>query len=184
MTGFTIILLALGLAMDAFAVSLSNGMCYSNYTKKYIYICAFSFGIFQGLMPILGFYTAIFFKELIVAVDHWIALVLLGYLGIKMIRESFDKCKNSHFITTYSIKICIIQSIATSIDALAVGISFAALNIDIYSGSLVILIITTICCIIGGFLGKRFYKLSKYSTVIGGLILIFIGVKIFIEHTS
>ncbi len=178
-----IIIIGIGLSMDAVCVCLSNGICMENLRKKHIFANALMFGFFQGLMPIIGYFTG----ELVIGIFSDYSNILVAaiflFLGGKMLFDAFfSKDEDENKVLTP--RLLLIQAIATSIDALAVGISFAALNIDIYSGSLVILIITTICCIIGGFLGKRFYKLSKYSTVIGGLILIFIGVKIFIEHTS
>ncbi len=180
---FTIICLAIGLAMDAFAVSVSNGISYKNYTKNNIILTAFSFGFFQGLMPILGFFTGVLLEEWITAVDHWIALLFLGFLGIKMIYDSFHQESEHCSLNAFSYKTLLLQSFATSIDALAVGISFAALDVNIYLGSSIIFIITFIFCLWGGSLGKRFKNsLSNYATLFGGSILVLIGLRIFIEH--
>ena len=188
MESLTLFLIALGLSMDAFAVSVSNGLCFKNFKKSQAFISSISFGIFQGLMPTIGFFAGTLFFDVISKLDHWIALILLGYIGTNMIIDSIKELKLKNAISEdskeYTLKTLFLQSIATSIDALAVGISFAALNINILTAALFICIVTFVCCIIGSLIGKKFgHLLQEKAKIFGGIILIFIGLKIFIEHT-
>lgn len=183
----TLILTALGLSMDACAVSISNGMCCYNYNKKQILWTAFAFGFFQAFMPVLGFTVGQTFSELISFLDHWIALVLLSLIGGKMIVEAFKElkypevCLVSEKNLTY--KLLIAQAVATSIDALAVGIGFAVMKVNILSAALSIGIITFTCSVAGSLLGKKCGQLFKQKAeILGGSILVFIGLKIFLEH--
>lgn len=186
---FTLFLIALGLSMDAFAVSVSNGMCFKNFKKSQAFVSSFAFGIFQGLMPLIGYFAGSLFFNTISKLDHWIALILLSYIGINMIldaiKELKNKCENrKNDLNDYTIKTLLLQGIATSIDALAVGISFAALNINILTATMFICGVTFICCLIGSVIGKKFgHLLQEKAKIFGGIILIFIGLKIFIEHT-
>lgn len=183
----TQILLAFCLATDAFAVSLTNGMCSSKITKKNVLDTAFTFGAFQGLMPILGYILGNSFTEIISRYQHYVALFLLGAIGLNMIAEAIkehkhpeDACTSKNMFSTGNL---IIQGIATSIDALAVGVSLAALNVYIPSTALLIGIITFLCCGFGVYIGRKFGVLlgirAKFG---GGILLILIGVKIFIEN--
>lgn len=179
----TLVLLALGLSMDACAVSITNGMVYGNYSKKDMVLAAIAFGFFQGVMPLIGFIAGTQFSSFIQDVDHWIALILLVYIGGKMIwdalhdEEACDGCK------TFKVRDLLFQGIATSIDALAVGISFSLFDINILSASLLIGVTTFCCSLIGALLGKKIGKIIKTKSLfIGGMILIGIGLKIFIEH--
>ena len=188
METLTLFLIALGLSMDAFAVSVSNGLCFKNFKKSQAFISSISFGIFQGLMPTIGFFAGTLFFDVISKLDHWIALILLGYIGTNMIIDSIKELKLKNAISEdskeYTLKTLFLQSIATSIDALAVGISFAALNINILTAALFICIVTFVCCIIGSLIGKKFgHLLQEKAKIFGGIILIFIGLKIFVEHT-
>lgn len=181
----TLILLGIGLSMDAFAVSITNGMVYANYTKKNVFEAALAFGIFQGLMPIIGYFSGKTFASVIQSADHWIALILLGYIGGKMI---YDAIHDNGFecigCKIFSIKELIIQAIATSIDALAVGISFSLFDINIFSSASIICVITFVFCIIGAIIGRKVGEVIKSKSLFfGGLILIGIGLKIFIEHS-
>lgn len=184
----TLFLLAVGLSMDAFAVSVSNGMSYAHYHRKQVVIAAAAFGVFQGLMPALGYAGGKAFAQVISAVDHWLALILLGFIGGKMIKESIQELKNpsGEAVDTermFTFRLLIMQAIATSIDALAVGISLAALNVNIITAAAFITAVTTVFCLFGGALGKKFGELlSTKATLAGGLILVGIGLKIFIEH--
>ena len=180
----TLVLLAFGLSMDAFAVSICNCLAYQKYHRKEIIVSAIFYGIFQGLMPMIGFILGNQFLGIISIIDHWVALILLSIIGGKMIIESFSATKDEEMNQgTIAMKTLIIQSIATSIDALAVGISMAALQVDIVFACASIAGITFINCCIGGFLGKRFGKiLGDRAQLIGGIILILIGLNIFIEH--
>ena len=184
----TLFLLAVGLSMDAFAVSISNGMSYAHYHKKQVITAALAFGIFQGLMPTLGYIGGRAFADLITAVDHWLALILLGFIGGKMVLESIEELRNpsdepKETGKVFTNKLLLMQAIATSIDALAVGISLAALNVNIFYAAGFITVVTTVFCLFGGALGKKFGELlSTKATLAGGLILVAIGLKIFIEH--
>ncbi|WP_326908593.1 manganese efflux pump MntP [Sedimentibacter sp. MB31-C6] len=184
----TLLFTSLGLSMDACAVSITNGMCYNNIQKKQVLVTAFIFGFFQALMPIIGYQIGSTFSDFITFLDHWIALILLGIIGGKMICEAIkelkypEACLTSTKILTF--KTLILQAIATSIDALAVGISFSIMKVDIIIAALSIGIITFFNSVIGSNLGKRFgEKFKQKAEILGGTILIIIGVKIFLEHT-
>ena len=194
--GFAAILFtAFALSMDAFAVSVTKGMTLKNITKGLSFKIALAFGLFQGGMPLLGWILGISFESYIKSIDHWIALILLSFLGFKMIQE-FAKSRKEEKETslecgvtveesTISNKELIMLSIATSIDALAVGISFAFLSVDIVSASLTICIITFIMCLIGVILGNKIGDIfNGYAELVGGVILILIGINIFNEHTQ
>lgn len=187
MGSITLFFTSLGLSMDACAVSISNGMCYGNIHKKQILTTALAFGFFQAFMPVLGFFIGSSFSEAISSIDHWIALLLLSFIGIKMISDAINElrypeaclvsCKN------LNTKTLIVQAIATSIDALAVGVGLAVIKVDIFRAAFSIGIITFINSIIGSYLGKKFGEMFKQKAeILGGLILIGIGIKIFIEH--
>jgi len=181
-----ILLTGLALSMDAFTVAVSKGMGIRQMKPSLGIKIALSFGIFQGVMPLIGYFLGISFEKYIVAVDHWVALALLSYLGFNMIKGFFDKDEEkevcSQILTN---KELLVLSIATSIDALAVGISFAFTDINIYFICLSITLITFIMCLIGVFLGKKIGDVfSAYAELFGGVILIFIGLSIFNEHTG
>lgn len=197
----TIILTGFALAMDAFAVSVTKGMTLKNLTKKMAIKIALFFGVFQAAMPLIGWLLGISFQSYIQAIDHWIALILLSILGGKMIYEFYENRKEgkneavNEASTTLedegirseelSNKELTTLAIATSIDALAVGISFAFLNVNIVSSSTIIGIITFIVCFIGVIAGKKIGGLFKdYAELVGGIILILIGINIFNEHTG
>ncbi|NLJ57467.1 MAG: manganese efflux pump [Tissierellia bacterium] len=186
MGSVTLFFTSLGLSMDACAVSISNGMCFDNIHRKQIISTAAAFGFFQAFMPILGYLIGSTFSELVTVIDHWIALILLSFIGGQMIFQgirknsevSSDSCKN------LTPKTLLLQAIATSIDALAVGIGFAVMKVNIFNAALYIGIITFINSIVGSHLGRRFGQMFKQKAeIIGGIILITIGIKIFIEHT-
>ncbi len=182
----TLLLLGVGLSMDAFAVSISNGMCYTNFDKKHALITSLSFGVFQALMPIIGFFAGNLFSTAIQAADHWIALILLSFIGGKMLVDAIGEIRHPEECVCsrpIDFKTILLQAIATSIDALAVGVSLALIQVNIVSASSAIGLITFICCMIGTFIGKKFGSLLKEKAeIFGGLILIGIGIKIFVEH--
>jgi putative Mn2+ efflux pump MntP len=183
----TLILLALGLSADAFAVAVTNGMCSSKITKRHAFYTAITFGFFQALMPVLGFTLGRTFSDIVSRYQHWIALFLLGAIGINMLAEASKEWRNPEdACTTKSIftpKNLIMQGIATSIDALAAGVSIAVLNINIFSAALTIGLITFLCCLVGVYIGKKFGSLlGLRARLIGGLVLISIGLKIFIQN--
>ena len=193
MSFVTIFITAIALAMDAFAVSVSKGMTLRNLSKKICVKIALAFGIFQGIMPFLGWLLGMSFESYIKSLDHWIALGLLGFLGVRMIMEFIVSRKEGDLdleagITSeeeLSNKELFMLSIATSIDALAVGISFAFLNVNIIVASLTICTITFLICLVGVYLGKKIGDVfSSYAELLGGIVLIIIGINIFNEHTG
>lgn len=181
----SIVLTGIGLAMDASAVSIAKGMTLSkDALLKYARKLALAFGIFQGLMPLIGYFAGSHFTNMISSIDHWIAFILLSLIGLNMLKESFETKKNTETDIKYiSYKTIFLLAIATSIDALAVGVSFAFLNVNIYVASTIITIITFIlsyfCVLIGKKLGSIF---EKYAERFGGFLLIGLGLKILIEH--
>ena len=203
MSIITIILTAFALAMDAFAVSITKGMTLKKLTKGTAIKIALFFGVFQAAMPLIGWILGISFQSYIKAIDHWIALILLSILGGKMIYEFYEGRKEKKLeedaenevsstlesegnkIYEISNKELTTLAIATSIDALAIGISFAFLNVNIISSSLIIGIITFILCFIGVIAGRKVGGVFKdYAELIGRVILILIGINIFNEHTG
>ena len=180
-----ILLIAVSLSMDAFAVSVSNGLSIKGIRKSEILLEALFFGGFQFLMPVLGFLLGFSVKGYIEAFDHWIAFALLAVIGFNMVRESMgdeEDEDNSQRQALTPTKL-LFQAIATSIDALAVGVSFAVLNVNILSASAVIGVVCFIISVFGSIIGKNAGKmLKKRAEMAGGIILILIGVKILAEH--
>ena len=186
MDSIEIWLLAISLAMDCFTVSLTSGIILKKIEWKVLLKMAFFFGLFQAAMPFFGWLCIIFFNESVKAYDHWIAFGLLSYIGIHMIKEYFDKEKTCTFDPT-RLKVILMLAVATSIDALAVGISFAVTGFNTVSSLIFPLIaigITSfVLSIAGGMIGACFGKRYHfYSELFGGIILIGIGIKILIEH--
>ena len=176
-----ILLTSFALSMDAFAVSLSKGMNLKNFDLKTSLKISFMFGLFQGIMPLIGWILGISFATYIKSIDHWIALILLCFIGIQMI---FDKDDDNRSASVTN-KDVFILAIATSIDALAVGVSFAFLNIPIIPVITSIGIITFIVCFIGVCIGSKIGSyLGKLAQLVGGVLLILIGFNIFNEHTN
>lgn len=177
-------ILAVGLSMDAFAVSICKGLSMQKVTiKKYLTIGLY-FGIFQAGMPILGYALGVQFKDYITSIDHWIAFILLAVIGINMIREAMNKeedtCNDS-----LDTKTMLLLAIATSIDALAVGITFAFLSVDIVPAVSFIGITTFSLSMIGVKIGHIFgEKFKAKAELAGGLILILMGLKILFEHLN
>ena len=183
---FSVILTGFALSMDAFAVSVTKGITLKKVDLSIGIKIAFFFGLFQAVMPLIGWLFGMNFEVYIRSIDHWIAVILLSFLGIKMIIETInsedDNKTNSVYLDN---KELIILSIATSIDALAVGVTFAFLNIDIIPICISIGVITFIVCFIGVIIGKKIGSILKDSAqIIGGIILILIGLNIFNEHTQ
>lgn len=183
----TLICIALGLAADAFAVSVTNGMCSRKVTRRNAFLTGIFFGFFQALMPVLGFFLGRSFSLFIHRFQHWVALFLLGAIGLNMLVEAARDHKNMVVIQSstnlFTLKNLSLQGIATSIDALAAGVSFAVMQINIYIASILIGIITFYCCFFGVCIGKLFGELlGMRARFLGGLILITTGIKIFIEH--
>ena len=185
----TVLILAIGLAMDAFAVSISNALCYQNMNRKWALLTAGAFGLFQGIMPVIGWLAGIAFTKYIESIDHYVALFLLGFIGVKMIVEAIKELRHPDVCDVtkrLNLKLLGLQAVATSIDALAVGISFAAIHggLNIFASAGIICSVTFLCSLIGVFIGKKFGGLlGQKAEIFGGLILVLIGVKIFLEHT-
>lgn len=176
-----LVLIAVGLAMDAFAVSVCKGLSMSKMEWKKAVIIGLYFGGFQALMPLIGYVLGVGFEDKIKSLDHWIAFVLLVFIGMNMIKEAFEIKEESN--DKIDFKTMIILGIATSIDALAVGVTFAFLNVNIMLAISLIGIITFIISMIGVKIGNVFG--DKYETkaeLAGGFILIFLGAKILLEH--
>jgi putative Mn2+ efflux pump MntP len=176
------ILIALGLAMDSFSVSITRG--FTN-TKSNMFIEAlktgFFFGLFQGIMPIIGWLAGLSVIDLISGFDHWIAFGLLIFIGVRMVYESI--CKESkQVVSSSNLKILIMLSIATSIDALAVGLSLSFLETSIITPAIIIGIITFFLSFLGVYAGKKFGSYFEKIGVLGGIILIVIAIRILIEH--
>lgn len=184
MSLWEIVFLAVGLSADAAAVSISNTLCIGKVQPKHAFSMALSFGIFQGIMPLIGYYAATSFSYYIKSCDHWIAFILLGIIGGKMLYESIkDDGKQECSVFSLSFKLLMVQAVATSIDALAVGISLYAFSVNIFLSVAIISLVTFLCCLIAVAIAKRFGTLlGKRAGIAGGIILIFIGVKIFVEH--
>lgn len=182
MSFITVLLIALGLSMDSLAVSLSGGMCLHSFCWRKSLKMAFVMGGFQGGMTWLGWLLGSRFSTYITSFDHWIAFVLLGYLGGKMIYESFQKKETS--VISFSFKMLLTLGIATSIDALAVGISMAFLQTDIWYPAGIIALTTFLLSFCGVVCGFRFGQIKGLKVeLLGGIILVAIGIKILIEHT-
>ncbi len=179
-----LILLAIGLSMDASAVSISNSLCINKIKLHHILKMALIFALFQGLMPLIGYFTASRFETVINRFDHWIAFILLAVIGGKMLHEAIKaELEQECSLFSLTFKLLLVQGVATSIDALAVGVSLSALKVNIFYSITIISLITFICCTLAILLAKRFGNLlGKRAGIAGGLILISIGVKIFIEH--
>ena len=186
-----LLLLAIGLAMDAFAVSIGNGLSMKKQNPKAALAIAFSFGLFQALMPTIGYFLGSAFEDIIRQFDHFIALIFLGFIGGKMIFDGIkeltaDKKGEAEEISEFKLTFgkLLIQAVATSIDALIVGVSFAALpDVNIWTAVLLIGVVTFAISLIGVFSGKKFGQLlGSKAEIFGGLILAGIGLKVFIEH--
>jgi manganese efflux pump family protein len=185
MSILSLIAIAFALAMDAFAVALVTGLTLSALTGRHVFRLAFHFGLFQAFMPIIGWVAGYAVRDYIEAFDHWIAFGLLAYVGIRMIYEATGKCDDdsAHGDPTRGWSL-VILSTATSIDALAVGLSLALIGVPVVMPAIVIGVVAAGMTALGMFLGRRIGSIwGKRVEVLGGLILFGIGVKIVIEHT-
>ena len=189
MTGLEIWLLAIGLAMDCFAVSIASGIILNRVRMRPMLIMALAFGFFQALMPLLGWIGASFFSHLIENIDHWIAFAILAFLGGRMVLESFKDEDCRHEFDPTSLKVVSALAVATSIDALAVGVSFAFLGVRSFSSILpsigIIGFVSFALSFVGLMFGIRFgcgIARKLRAELWGGVILIIIGTKILIEH--
>lgn len=176
-----LLLIAIGLSMDASAVSMTNGMCY-RLKKSRVFAMALSFGVFQGIMPLIGYFVGSLFLDQIAAFDHWVALILLASIGGKMIWDGFHhnpECPTR----SYSFGMLMMQAVATSIDALAIGVSFAAVQTPIWLAVSLIAAVTFLFSLISVSIGVKIGdRLNSKAEIFGGTILILIGLKILLQH--
>lgn len=173
-------ILAVGLSMDAFAVSVCKGLSLGKIKPKHMCIAGAWFGGFQALMPLIGYFLGIFFAEMIEKYDHWVAFVLLAIIGGNMIKESFDK--DEKVDSSMDVKSMLLLAIATSIDALAVGVTFAFLQVQIVPAVSFIGVITFIFSAVGVKIGSLFgTKYKSKAELFGGIVLVLIGIKILLE---
>ncbi len=174
---------ALGLSMDAFAVAICKGLATQSLKKRHMLAAGIWFGGFQGLMPLIGYLLGSVFSKYVFEFDHWIAFVLLGLIGVNMIRESFS-CEQEATDASFGIKTMFVMAVATSIDALAVGVSFAVMpDVNIWYAVLFIAVITFVLSALGVKIGNVFgAKFKNKAEFCGGAILIIMGSKILIEH--
>lgn len=178
----TLFTLAVGLSMDAFAVSICKGLSMKQMSVKNTVVVGLWFGGFQALMPVIGYVLGVQFKDKITAVDHWIAFLLLGFIGINMIRESLDK-EDSCPVAGVDAKTMFPLAVATSIDALAVGVTFAFLDVSIITAASFIGVVTFVCSAVGVKVGNVFgTKYKARAELAGGIILVLLGSKILLEH--
>lgn len=188
MSTLEIWLLAFSLAMDCFTVSITSGIIMKRVWWRNILVMSFFFGLFQALMPLMGWFCASRFYHLIESFDHWIAFGLLTFLGVRMIKENFSDDDKCCFDPT-RLKVILALAVATSIDALAVGISFAFVGMNTFLSILIpiaiIGIVSFFMSIIGNLIGTYVGKhINLHMELWGGLVLIGIGIKILIEHLS
>lgn len=178
-------LIAVGLSMDAFAVAVCKGLGMRQLNIRQAFLIALFFGGFQALMPVAGWALGSQFEQLIVPVDHWIAFVLLAIIGGKMLWDSFHEEEGEESVSDAPLKLgeLTMLAVATSIDALAVGITFAFLRVDIVSAAGLVGITTFVLAFAGVVVGHRFgARYEKAATIVGGIVLILIGCKILLEH--
>ena len=178
-------MLAIGLSMDAFAVSICKGLSMKKAGLREGAICGIWFGGFQALMPVIGFFLGTLFAKQIEAFDHWVAFGLLVLIGGNMLKEAFSKCDCcEEHDADLSIKTMFVMAVATSIDALAVGISLAmAGNVNIWAAMALIGVVTFAMCTVGVKIGNIFgSRYEKKAEAAGGIILILLGLKILLEH--
>lgn len=184
MNGIELFLIGIGLSMDAFAVAICKGLNMKKIEKLHTLVIALFFGGFQALMPLVGYVLGTQFERYIVAIDHWIAFLLLVYIGGKMIWDAIkggdeEEEANSGF----DLKELLMLAVATSIDALAVGITFAFLKVEIFSAITIIGLTTFVLSLIGVAVGNRFgSRYQQKAQMVGGIILLLIGLKILMEH--
>ena len=181
-----LVLIAIGLSMDAFAVALCKGLGMRRINYGHALVIALFFGVFQGIMPLIGWFLGTQFAMYVMPVDHWVAFVLLAYIGGKMIWDALhetDEGAACEMDQRLDIRELFIMAVATSIDALAVGITLAFLQMDILPAVLLIASITFGLSLLGVIIGNRFgNRFQKKAEITGGAVLVLIGVKILLEH--
>lgn len=172
--------IAVGLSMDAFAVSVCKGLSLGKINKKHMCIAGAWFGGFQGLMPLIGYFLGSTFSDMITKWDHWIAFILLAIIGGNMVKEAFGE--EEEVDASMTVKAMFLLAIATSIDALAVGVTFAFMKVNIWIAVTFIACITFICSAFGVKIGSIFgTKYKSKAELFGGVVLILIGLKILLE---
>ena len=175
--------IAVGLSMDAFAVSICKGLSVKQVKPKHALTCGIYFGGFQALMPLIGYLLGVNFQAMIESVDHWIAFILLGIIGGNMVKEALSKEEDECLDCRFSPAAMLPMAVATSIDALAVGVSFAFLKVDIVPAVSFIGVITFVLSAIGVKVGNVFgTKYKSKAEFFGGVVLILMGCKILLEH--
>lgn len=178
-----IILIAVALSMDAFAVSICKGLSVQSLRPRHMLIAGLYFGGFQALMPLLGYYLGYSFKDYITSIDHWIAFGLLAVIGINMLREALGGEEDEAPDDRFSPRAMLPLAVATSIDALAVGVGFAFLGVNIAVTVSLIGVITLILSALGVYIGNIFgMRYKKPAELAGGAVLVLIGLKILLEH--
>ncbi|MBN2041829.1 MAG: manganese efflux pump [Spirochaetes bacterium] len=178
----SVIIIAIALAMDAFSVSISAGMIIKNPDFRQYFRLSFHFGLFQFMMPVIGYFIGAYVEDYIKDYDHWIAFGLLFFIGSRMIYEAFSKkAEESRKDPSRGIRL-IVLAVATSIDALAVGLSIGVLNRPILLPGIIIGVICSLFSITGITIGKNLSKVSNKAEILGGILLIIIGIKILFEH--
>ncbi len=183
MSLWELIVIAVGLSMDAFSVSVCKGLSVSKVEAKHVLSCGLFFGIFQALMPTIGYFIGSAFSSYVEKFDHWIAFILLLYIGLNMIKEAKQPDDEDKKDADFSFKTMLLLAIATSIDALTIGISFAFLNVDLFASVMSIGFTTFLISSVGVLLGHKIgEKFSNKAEILGGIVLIALGTKILIEH--
>lgn len=179
-----LLIIAVGVSMDAFAVSVCKGLSVQRIRFRHVASTAVWFGGFQALMPLIGYFLGVWFADFVSSVDHWIAFVLLSIIGANMIKESCSKDENCALEPDFSFKTMFAMAVATSIDALAIGVSFAFLKVNIWAAVALIGLVTGIFSAIGVLIGKYFgCRYKSKAELMGGIILIAMGLKILLEHS-
>ncbi len=183
MSLFELLILSIGLALDAFAVSVASGVAIKNLRLKHALLIAVTFGGFQAIMPLIGWLAGLGLKQFLGHLDHWIAFVLLSAIGGKMIYEAFQLEKAEKADNPLNLAVLLILGIATSMDALVVGVTFAMIKVAIVTPVILIGSVTFIFCLVGVYIGDVFgHFFEKKIEIVGGLVLIGMGLKILIQH--
>ena len=182
MTALEIFLIGVGLSMDAFAVSICKGLSVGKVNGRHMLTAGLWFGGFQALMPLIGYLLGSTFEQYVTSIDHWIAFILLSIIGANMIKESFDKDSEKQN-ASFSFMSMLMVAVATSIDALAVGITFAFLQVNIWFAIAIIGCTTFVISAAGIEVGSAFgAKYKSKAEFFGGAVLICLGIKILVEH--
>jgi putative Mn2+ efflux pump MntP len=179
-----LVVIAIGVSMDAFAVSICKGLSLQKIRPVHVMKTGLWFGGFQALMPLIGYFLGVSFAVFVSSVDHWIAFILLGIIGGNMIKESSHRDDSCDVSPDFSVRAMFPLAVATSIDALAIGVSFAFLQVDIWTAVLLIGVCTALFSGMGVLIGRYFgHRWKSKAEFAGGFILIAMGLKILLEHT-